>query len=189
MAITTHGLDPALETAVRDALADREGDVAVIAVAAPNGVLIHAADPRAWDAAMAGVRAAFFALQEAARTMTPGGGVITVIVPAQALRTSAGCGLSATAGAFMATVAQVAAVELAASGVRVNVIAAGPRIDDADPEVAAGVPLGRLARAADIAGACRLLASDDAGFVAGAVVAVDGGYAVTKTGGGSPFTV
>ena len=41
--------------------------------------------------------------------------------------------------------------------------------------IAAGVPMGRLVRPADVAAACLWLASPAAAFVTGADIAVDGG--------------
>ena len=40
----------------------------------------------------------------------------------------------------------------------------------------AGHPIGRIARAEEIASAVVFLASDDASFVTGAILPVDGGY-------------
>ena len=78
-----------------------------------------------------------------------------------------------------------AALEVAGSGVRVNAVAPGPTdtgmLDrfTGTPEnkaaLAAGVPLGRVGKPADIAGAVLFLASETAGFVTGQIVTVDGG--------------
>ncbi len=78
-----------------------------------------------------------------------------------------------------------AALEVAASGVRVNAVAPGPTdtgmLDrfTGTPEnkaaLAAGVPLGRVGKPADIAGAVLYLASEGAAFVTGQIVTVDGG--------------
>jgi NAD(P)-dependent dehydrogenase (short-subunit alcohol dehydrogenase family) len=78
-----------------------------------------------------------------------------------------------------------AALEVAASGVRVNAVAPGPTdtgmLDrfTGTPEnkatLAAGVPLARLGKPADIAAAVLFLASEGASFVTGQIVTVDGG--------------
>ena len=75
------------------------------------------------------------------------------------------------------------AKEFASRGVTVNVIAPGPIATDmlsALPEdqldaYADAVPLGRLGRPEEIAAAVRFLASDEAGYITGAVLPVDGG--------------
>ncbi len=76
--------------------------------------------------------------------------------------------------------------ELASRGITVNVVSPGPiatdmmaAVDDKRrDELAATVPLGRLGAPEEVAAAVRFLASDEAGFVTGAVVPVDGGLAM-----------
>jgi NAD(P)-dependent dehydrogenase (short-subunit alcohol dehydrogenase family) len=76
-----------------------------------------------------------------------------------------------------------AALELAPLGVRVNVVAPGPTTTDmlsrftgGNPEkLAARVPLGRAASAAEVADAAVWLASEGARFVTGVVLPVNGG--------------
>jgi 3-oxoacyl-[acyl-carrier protein] reductase len=73
--------------------------------------------------------------------------------------------------------------ELGSRGVRANVIAPGyisTRLTDVLPEelkqaMLDNTPLGRLGDPADVAGAVRFLASDEAAFVTGEVLLVDGG--------------
>ena len=75
------------------------------------------------------------------------------------------------------------AKEFASRGVTVNVVAPGPIATDmlsALPEdqqeaYAEAVPLGRLGRPEEIAAAVRFLASDEACYITGAVLPVDGG--------------
>ena len=75
------------------------------------------------------------------------------------------------------------AKEFASRGVTVNVVAPGPIATDmlsALPEdqqdaYADAVPLGRLGRPEEIAAAVRFLDSDEAGYITGAVLPVDGG--------------
>jgi 3-oxoacyl-[acyl-carrier protein] reductase len=73
--------------------------------------------------------------------------------------------------------------ELGSRGVRANVVAPGyvnTRLTDVLPEEAqqamlANTPLGRLGEPEDIAGAVRFLCSDEAAFITGVVLLVDGG--------------
>jgi 3-oxoacyl-[acyl-carrier protein] reductase len=73
--------------------------------------------------------------------------------------------------------------ELASRGITVNVVAPGPIdtdmfaavTDKRRDELAATVPLNRLGAPEEVAAAVRFLASDEAGYVTGAVLPVDGG--------------
>ena len=73
--------------------------------------------------------------------------------------------------------------ELGSRGVRANVVAPGyvkTRLTDAIPDegkalMLANTPLGRLGDPADVAGAVRFLCSDEASFITGEVLLVDGG--------------
>jgi NAD(P)-dependent dehydrogenase (short-subunit alcohol dehydrogenase family) len=81
---------------------------------------------------------------------------------------------------------RTAALEYAALGIRVNAICPGTAHTsmtagiDAFPDVVGPLvarhPIGRLATAEEIAAAAVWLCSDDASFVVGAVIPVDGGY-------------
>jgi len=73
--------------------------------------------------------------------------------------------------------------EVGSRGVTVNVVAPGyvdtDMTSDLEPErkemIKANTPLGRTASASEIAGVVRFLASDDASYITGAVIPVDGG--------------
>ncbi len=195
MSVAIHGLPQALADAVAAAfradgleLGD-DADIVVVGVESPSGVDLLDLSHESWDTAMAGARSAFFAMQQAARSIVArgNGGCLLVVVPVHALRTSRGCGPAAVVGSFLATAAQVAAVELGAKGIRVNVLAVGPLEGEVDPRTAEAVPLGRLTVPGDVGAACVMLAGPGAGYLSGTVLAVDGGYAVTKAVGGSPF--
>ena len=82
------------------------------------------------------------------------------------------------------TLAKAMARELAPDGIRANAIAPGMvetallvgKIDAAGKRrVADGIPLGRLAVAADIANACLFLVSDQSAYITGVVLDVSGG--------------
>jgi NAD(P)-dependent dehydrogenase (short-subunit alcohol dehydrogenase family) len=96
------------------------------------------------------------------------------------------------AGVIMLT--KQVALDYASHGIRVNCVCPGvmetPMLDcrplwhGAPPErrqaVAARHPMGRLVQPDDVARAIRYLASDDAGYVTGHALAVDGGWLIGK---------
>ena len=79
-----------------------------------------------------------------------------------------------------------AAKELASRGITVNAIAPGyietdmtnVLSDKVKEETMKQIPLGRLGQTGDIAVAAAFLASDEAGYITGQVLAVDGGMAI-----------
>jgi NAD(P)-dependent dehydrogenase (short-subunit alcohol dehydrogenase family) len=79
---------------------------------------------------------------------------------------------------------QTLAIDYAPRGIRVNAVCPGyidtPLLKDLPPEVKAELvklhPMGRLGRAEEVARTVLFLASDDASFVTGASLLVDGGY-------------
>jgi NAD(P)-dependent dehydrogenase (short-subunit alcohol dehydrogenase family) len=106
----------------------------------------------------------------------------TVAIPGQAV-------YSATKGALI-MLSKGAAIDLARSGIRVNVVAPGitatTMIDswvDEQPDPVAfrsrleeSIPIGRMATPREIAASVLFLASDEASYITGEVLAVDGGY-------------
>jgi NAD(P)-dependent dehydrogenase (short-subunit alcohol dehydrogenase family) len=93
--------------------------------------------------------------------------------------------------AALQNLARQAAAELAAAGIRVNVIA--PGIVDAglartqlraEPQfaerVAGAIPLGTLQRVEDVVGAFSFACSDDAAYMTGATILVDGGASLGR---------
>ncbi|WP_263358844.1 SDR family NAD(P)-dependent oxidoreductase [Acidicapsa ligni] len=78
-----------------------------------------------------------------------------------------------------------AALELASSGIRVNIVAPGPvetgmlnrftGSEEVKARLAAGVPLKRVGHPEEVADAIVFVSSDEASFITGARIAVDGG--------------
>lgn len=92
----------------------------------------------------------------------------------------------AAAKAGLVGMSKALAQEVAARGVTVNVIAPGfiatpmtdALTDEQKAKLAERIPLGRLGQPDDIAAAALYLASDEAGWVTGAVLHVNGGMAM-----------
>ena len=147
-------------------------------------------DPVSWDRLVSvNLTAAYRCCQRAAPLLARRGGAIVNISSLSADRAISGI---VPYGALKAALSQLTrglAVELGPSGVRVNAVAPGYVVTEmtremlADPQRRADilrrVPLGRLAEPEDIAPAVEFLLSDTAAYITGAVLAVDGGYAVT----------
>lgn len=117
----------------------------------------------------------------------PGGAVVNIASVA-GLKPAAGIGFYGTSKAALMHLTQQLAAELAPV-VRVNAVApavvrtrfAGALFDGREDEVVATYPLGRLGEPDDIAAAVAFLASDDASWVTGQTLVVDGG--LTLSGG------
>jgi len=137
------------------------------------------------------VKAVFLAAKYAVPIMrTAGGGVILNTVSVAAIRPRPNLSAyNASKGAAL-TLTKSLAIELAPKKIRVNAICPGPGDTpmlatfvggDSDAHRAAflsTIPLGRLCTPADVASAMVFLASDDASFITGAVLEVDGGRCI-----------
>jgi 3-oxoacyl-[acyl-carrier protein] reductase len=96
---------------------------------------------------------------------------------------SAGQANYAASKAGLVGFARSLARELGSRNITANVVAPGfvdtdmtaVLTDDQKAAILAGVPLGRLASAEEVAGVVAFLAGDDAGYITGAVIPVDGG--------------
>jgi 3alpha(or 20beta)-hydroxysteroid dehydrogenase len=126
----------------------------------------------------------FLGMKAVTASMTEAGrGVIVNISSVAGLRGSAGAFAYAATKWAVRGMTRSAALELAASGIRVNAILPG-LIDTAmmrlnPPErnaaLIASIPLGRPGSVADIAAAALYLASDAAAYLTGAEIVIDGG--------------
>lgn len=123
-------------------------------------------------------------VQAAARAMMrKKTGAIVVLASIVGEYGSAGQTVYAASKAAVANIAKSAAKELGRSGIRVNAVAPGVietdltagLSEDAKAENTGKTPLGRLGRAEDVANAIRFLVSDEASFITGQVLGVDGG--------------
>ena len=128
------------------------------------------------------VRSPLFALQAALPLMKAGASVVLIGSVADVIGTP-GYGVYGASKAALRSFARTWTRELAARGIRVNVVAPGP-IDTgmmlaAPEEVRSGVisaiPLARMGKAEEVANAALFLASDESSYIAGAEICVDGG--------------
>jgi NAD(P)-dependent dehydrogenase (short-subunit alcohol dehydrogenase family) len=147
----------------------------------------------AFDSAVAvNLRGVFVAMKyEIPAMLATGGGAI--------VNMSSTAGIDAVGGlaAYVSTkhglegLTKVAALDYAEQGVRVNAIAPGPILTDrleragagAQQAVAAAIPMRRVGRPDEVAAAVVWLCSDEAAFVTGTTLVIDGG----KLAGTPPF--
>lgn len=123
------------------------------------------------------------------------GAIIVVMASVQALQGHADrVGDNASKGALVAMTRSMT-VDLAPRGIRVDAVCPGsidtPMLRDhlasaADPDAALREilrqhPLGRIGTPEDVADAVLFLASEQASFLSGVVLPVDGGYTMAKT--------
>ena len=132
------------------------------------------------------LKGSFFCAQAAAKNMVAGGrpGAIINLTSSAAFRGSPrGVHYCASKGGVLSMTRQMA-LELAPHRIRVNAIAPGltdtaqPRYGSSEDELEAMgrvIPLGRIAQPEEIAKTAVFLASDDAGFVTGQCLHVNGG--------------
>jgi len=134
-------------------------------------------------------------LYHCARNIVPhfrkkGGGVLVTIASTAGVRPRPGLVWYNGSKAAAIVASRAMAVELAPDKIRVNVVnpvagdtpLLGEFMGEDTPEMrakfVASIPLGRFSQPRDIANACLYLASDEADFITGACIEVDGGRCV-----------
>jgi NAD(P)-dependent dehydrogenase (short-subunit alcohol dehydrogenase family) len=147
---------------------------------------LPAATAALWDRTMAvDARGMFLCCKYAAAEMLKvGGGAIVCLSSVSGFVGQKGQVIYGPAKFAASGLTKHLAVELAAQGIRVNAVAPGTintaavaRMDPAG--IKAGVarhPMGRIGEPAEVANAILFLASDEASFITGAILPVDGGF-------------
>jgi NAD(P)-dependent dehydrogenase (short-subunit alcohol dehydrogenase family) len=186
--VRTEGLPAALDKAVRSALSGSTLPVVVASAGLQARAPFLELEQEEWRAAVTDAQKAFRLAQRAVSSWLEegSGGRVVFVVSTTSVRPVQGAALDATVGGFLTTIGQVGAVELGASGITVNTVAHG-WLEGEHEAFVDGIPAGRLARPEEVAAAVAFLASPAASYVNGALLAVDGGFWITKTGGGSPL--
>jgi NAD(P)-dependent dehydrogenase (short-subunit alcohol dehydrogenase family) len=163
---------------------------------------LHEQDAELWDRVHAvNIRGVFFGMKYGIASMLKtGGGAIVNISSASGL---VGWKHHAVYGAAKAGVNQLtksAALDYAAKNIRVNAVLPGTvwtglvkrseQFPEPPPGVfrLPGIPMDRWGRASDIAYAALYLASDEAAYVTGVLLPVDGGYCIGFSGMGAENT-
>ena len=136
------------------------------------------------------VRGVYFTLQKAIPHLNDGASVI-LNTSVAASKGTENMGIYAATKAAVRSFARTAATELKDRNIRVNAVAPGPiatpifgrtglteeQIDGFKAGISSRVPLGRIGRPEEIASAVAFLASDDASYITGVELNVDGGMA------------
>jgi NAD(P)-dependent dehydrogenase (short-subunit alcohol dehydrogenase family) len=184
------------EAAIRDAVERAAAELGGLDVVVPNAAIqLVGADDRAdrldlavWHETVdVNLTGAFLAAKHGTRALLAGGGGAVVFIASPAGTHGIARGLQAYAASKAGIVGLVRtmAADYAGEAIRVNAVLPGitetpmNRWWTDDPalreQVLAPVPLGRAARAEEVAAVAAFLASDDASYVTGALWTVDGG--------------
>ena len=168
------------------------GSVDVLFVNAGVGgfAMVDDVTPEMWDTVHnVNLRGCFFAIQKVIPALNDGGAIVitgsigaTAAIPGNVMYATAKAGLRA--------MARIMAKELLPRGIRVNMVSPGPTetpllyrnpgmteedIDALKKMMIKDIPMGRMGEAEEIANAVVFLASDEASFITGQDLTVDGG--------------
>jgi NAD(P)-dependent dehydrogenase (short-subunit alcohol dehydrogenase family) len=135
------------------------------------------------------IKGAYFTIQKALPYLNDGASIILNTSVADSNGTVGASAYSGTKAALR-SLARTAAAELVGRGIRVNAVAPGPivtpifgrtglpqeAIDQFAKDVVGRVPMKRFGQPEEVAGAVAFLASQDASYITGVEINVDGGY-------------
>ncbi|KAI5913927.1 SDR family NAD(P)-dependent oxidoreductase [Thauera sp. 2A1] len=189
LALSCNVSEPASVRAAFDAVGERFGRVDVVVNSAGIGSVDAFLDtPDDNWARVIGVNltGTFLCCREGARLMQKGGtkGVLINVSSTAAMSGEGPSHYCASKAGVMGLTRSIAR-ELAASGIRVNTIVPGPTNtpmmagipDEWMQSMIKAIPLGRMCEPEEIARVAAFLASDDASFITGQNIAVNGGMA------------
>ena len=134
------------------------------------------------------IKGAYFTLQKALPFLNDGASIILNTSVADSKGNPATSAYSATKAALR-SLARTAAAELVGRGIRVNAVAPGPietpilgrtglpkeAMDQFSKDIVTRVPMKRFGQSAEVAGTVAFLASQDASYITGEEINVDGG--------------
>jgi NAD(P)-dependent dehydrogenase (short-subunit alcohol dehydrogenase family) len=178
---------PRVETAMRD-IVERTGRIDVLVNNAAGNFVCPSEElsPNGFksvvDIVLLGT---FYCSRFAFKALEASRGSILNIIAAYAWSGEPGAVHSASAKAGVLAMTRTLAAEWGRFGIRVNAVSPGPvhtegtdknlwSVADVEERVRARIPLGRLGEPEDIARAALWLSSDDASWISGAVLPVDG---------------
>jgi meso-butanediol dehydrogenase / (S,S)-butanediol dehydrogenase / diacetyl reductase len=167
---------------------DRFGGLDIAVANAAGGVAhgpVDAVDEAAWDEMFAvNVRGAFLVVKHAVPELRRrGGGSLLFTASLGAKQGTAGMATYGATKAAIVNLVKTMALDYAADGIRVNAVCPGaiatPGLTRGRAPldaIAAMIPMRRLGDAAEVASVYSFLASDEASYVTGQAIDVDGGW-------------
>jgi len=162
---------------------------------------LHKQSTENWDRIHSvNLRGVFFGMKYAVIAMLESGGAIVNIASAAGLVGWKGHSVYGAAKAGVIQMTKAAALDYAEKGIRINAVCPGSTWTGLVPQseqhptpppgafVLPGTPMNRWGLSGEIAAAALFLASDEASYITGAALPVDGGYAIGFSGMGAETT-